>query len=208
MKRNLLSYIALIISIIAISISCFIPVELKIDAYNSIVATLSILITILIGWQIYTFFDYSTFKKESALEFEKFKIETDRNISERLDELKKNEKVRDYILESSMAAMYQGISSIYLKTNEYVAFFENMLQSIISAERINNVELMNSLSKHLISNLPDKLEMSEFDLSRISVSFYKGVNNWNKTLYYKELEKIILNIKTNKESNLSQLDSL
>ncbi|CAM3885133.1 hypothetical protein ELBR111191_14780 [Elizabethkingia bruuniana] len=215
MKKNLLSYIALVISIIAISISCFTPGDLKIDNYNSIISSLSILITVLIGWQIYALVDYSKYRKEISADFESFKKETNDSLSLKFNEINnilseydKKWGIINIKIEGDMASMYYSVASVHLKTNDYVAFLENMLHCIVAAERVGNIEMMNNASKHILINVSSGLEMSEFQLSRISTLFYKGVNNWNKTLYYKELERLILSIIVNEKSELSQLDFL
>ncbi|AQW96701.1 hypothetical protein BBD31_01760 [Elizabethkingia anophelis] len=215
MKRNLLSYIALVISIIAISASCFAPVELKIDNYNSIISSLSVLITILIGWQIYVLVDYSKYRKEISADFESFKKEMNDSLNLKFIEIKnvfseydKRWGLINIKIEGDMASMYYSVASVHLKTKDYIAFLENMINCIIAAERVGNIEMMNNASKHILIHVSPGIEMSEFQLSRISTLFYKGVNKWNKTLYYKELERLILSIIVNEKSESSQLDSL
>lgn len=75
MQKNILSIIALFLSIIAISISYFRPQELKLDAFNSIVAILSLLVTTLLGWQIFQVINIDKIRKEISLEKESFNSE-------------------------------------------------------------------------------------------------------------------------------------
>ncbi|WP_079206628.1 hypothetical protein [Riemerella anatipestifer] len=63
MKSFRLSIISLVISLIAISLAYFRPSPIEIDMFNSIITILALLITLLIGYQIFQIID---FKQEKA----------------------------------------------------------------------------------------------------------------------------------------------
>lgn len=75
----LLSSVAVLISLVAICVACPHKAELGFDYQGVIVGVLSLLVTILIGWQIYTFIDIN--KKSKELEEAKTAalISTERN---------------------------------------------------------------------------------------------------------------------------------
>ena len=60
----LLSSVAVLISLVAICVACPHKAELGFDYQGVIVGVLSLLVTILIGWQIYTFIDINKKSKE------------------------------------------------------------------------------------------------------------------------------------------------
>lgn len=68
-KWNLISVVAIIISTIALSISYFQPKQLEIDMFNSVVTILSLLVALLIGWQILQIINF----REERTDFEKTK---------------------------------------------------------------------------------------------------------------------------------------
>lgn len=61
MKNNCLSVISIVFSIIAILVAIFRSAEFGIDYQSLLIGVLSILVTVLIGWQIY---DHVMFKKK------------------------------------------------------------------------------------------------------------------------------------------------
>lgn len=67
--NNLFSLLSIVISIIAISIACIRPKELEPDMFNSVVTVLSLLVALLIGWQILQIINF----REEKADFEKVK---------------------------------------------------------------------------------------------------------------------------------------
>ena len=78
---NILSMFAIVISSIAISIVFIKPKELETDMFNSIVTILSLLVALLIGWQILQIINF----REEKADFEKakdnFKLEMQNHVT-------------------------------------------------------------------------------------------------------------------------------
>lgn len=68
-----LTIISFILSFVAIIVSLFKCESMSVDWMSVIVGVLSILVTLLVGWNIFTALD---FKKEIRLECEKLRVET------------------------------------------------------------------------------------------------------------------------------------
>ena len=67
----LLSSVAVLISLVAICVACPHKAELGFDYQGVIVGILSLLVTVLIGWNIYTFIDI----KGTSQKIDKFRAE-------------------------------------------------------------------------------------------------------------------------------------
>lgn len=68
MKKFRLNIISLVISLIAISMVYLRPEPIELDLFNSIITILALLISVLIGWQIYQVINIDKIKKEIELE--------------------------------------------------------------------------------------------------------------------------------------------
>lgn len=77
MRNFGLSIVSLVISLIAISVVHFRPKPIELDLFNSIITILTLLISILIGWQIYQVINIDKIKKD--IELERLHIQNERH---------------------------------------------------------------------------------------------------------------------------------
>lgn len=71
MKTNGFSYISIILSLIAIAVSCFLPKPVELDMFNSVITLLALLVTVLIGWQVFQVINFQKEKEEIYKEFDR-----------------------------------------------------------------------------------------------------------------------------------------
>lgn len=183
MKRNYLNYIAIIISLSTLFLFWFRLEPITAEWMGVLVGILSLLVTVLIGWNIYVLID---FKK---------------NINDA-------EQKHNYLVhhtETSLLIMYKANADIAYEKNNLFGLINNSIFAIGIAIQLGNIKLGESLLKRVLEATPEKVYMSSFYKSMLATAFY-SVKNWKLVNGYIELEKIVLNIIVNEDSNTSQLD--
>lgn len=120
----MLSFVSLVVSLITVVAWCAVSFQLKpldIATYESvIVSVLGILITLLIGWNIYTIIDVKEVRKEMN------------------DCIKKTDEMKTSIKESktlSNAYAFMGLAELFLDQNKYVNAYLKLLSSIVCFEK-------------------------------------------------------------------------
>lgn len=185
MKKNLTNYIAIAISLLTIFL-CWIRLEpISFEWMGVLIGILSLLVTVLIGWNIYVLFD---FKKK----------------------IEESEQKHNYLVshtETSLLIMYKTNADIALEKDNYFGLINNSVFAIGIAIQYGNIQLAENLINRILRETPNDLQMNSFYKSMLASSFY-SVKNWKLVNGYKDLEKLILNITVNDDSDTSQLDYL
>lgn len=183
MNKNTFNYIAIIISVSTLFIFWFRLEPITIEWMGVLVGILALLVTVLIGWNIYVLID---FKK---------------NINDA-------EQKHNYLVthtETSLLIMYKANADMAYEKNNLFGLINNSIFAIGIAIQLGNIPLAESLLKRVLEASPDKILMSSFYKSMLANALY-SVKNWKLVNGYKELENLILNIIVNEESDNSQLD--
>jgi hypothetical protein len=136
----ILSVISTIISIIAICRVCPNTSELGLDYQGIIVGILALLVTVLIGWQIFSVIDIRKIKDDVL-----------------------NMNMENYIRsERNSVEIQMSLSQYYLdrglETNDRIAVFKYLLHSIstiVHQERINDINGANAMINTIISSVSD-----------------------------------------------------
>lgn len=181
--KNIISYIAFIISILTLFLVWTRIEPVTIEWMGILVGILSLITTILIGWNIFVVID---FKK---------------NINEA------EEKHKSLIKhsETTLLIMYKTTADLSLEKQNIFGLINNSLFAIDIAIKLDNIPLAESLLNRIIEVSPNEIQMNSFYKSMLTTSFY-SVKNWKYVKGYKDLENFILNIKVTELSNQSQLD--
>ena len=163
----LLSSVAVLISLVAICVACPHKAELGFDYQGVIVGVLSLLVTILIGWQIYTFIDIN--KKSKELEEAKTAalISTERNA------------ISDFYYYILLKSDPLGV--------EY-RFLDYRISSLYHFSNIGEIETCNTIVKVLLEMIvvPEDIKVLESGKNRILMLLTK-VKDTDKIIGYEEL---------------------
>lgn len=132
-KKSIVIWLIVIsaISIISLCRTFYRDVNLGLDYTGVIVGILAVLCTILIGWQIYSFFDYN--KREEKNE---------KNILKLRDILKmhaENNNRGDYLLYDNLSDVYEIIASVDGTRAKYERIL-NKIRALYYASNINEFE--------------------------------------------------------------------
>lgn len=162
MKENKIrnfTIVSLLLSAISISISVFRAEQIQLDGANLLgwlVGILAILVTVLIGWQIF-----------ASIEINK-KLDEIRHAKE---EIAFNQSVLSCSMYGAMADFH------YTRKEELAQYLKYSLLSIVHASNINDIDLCNSVVKVVIEVCDLKTaELSKFDKELIIGLFPKIKN--------------------------------
>ena len=178
LKRNILSIISIIVSVIALFIAYFRCKPLEANWPGILVGILSVLVTVLIGWNISSLLDV----KELAREMEK-----------RIKESKENELQLGVSLHSSLANIHS--SQFKLATGHEYFFLINEVRSIMFNSYLENYIECNQHIKDIFYHRNNFLylklkdsEKEELFSSLVQVVDQDKIYQWNELIdFFKEL---------------------
>lgn len=183
MNKTILNYIAIMISVSTLFLVWFRLEPITMDWMAILVGVLALLVTVLIGWNIYVLID---FKKS-------------------IENAEQKHNILVAHTESSLLIMYTTNADFSHEKGDLFGLINNSIFAIQIAIQINNIQLAETLLKRVLEVAPKKIYMNSFEKSMLTKAMY-SVKNWKLVEGYKEFENVILNIIVNKQSKLSQLD--
>ncbi|MEG1726053.1 MAG: hypothetical protein RR313_11730 [Anaerovoracaceae bacterium] len=174
---TILGIVSLMISVIALCVAVYRTPELSFDYQGVLIGILSLLVTVLIGWQIYTFIDIN----KRAIELSKLTITASLNT------------------EKSLAISEDGAAGIYyyllLKEDplglEY-QFLYHKISSLLHTSNFDDIEACNSIVRTMLEMIvnPSKISMIQSCRDKLLILLTK-VKSTDKIIGYSELvEKI------------------
>lgn len=177
---NCLSIAAIICSVVAICVSLPSVPELGIDYIGVIVGILSLLVTMLIGWQIY---NVITIDKKIDGKIEQVSNYLSNNIKEINKETlehiqKKNDQMEEYIL-----------VSFDLMRSEYFSINKKYKSALFSYLRVIS-QLSESTSEEKLSMIDLCFEKIKEIYSFTNKDMFKSLNDEDRAFYIKSLLKI------------------
>lgn len=168
-----LSVVAIVISIVAVCFATYRSPDLDFDYQGVLVGILSMLVTVLIGWQIYTFIDIN--KKSKELEEAKAAalVSTERN-----NALTTN-AISDFYYYILLKSDPLGV--------EY-RFLDYRISSLYHFSNIGEIETCNTIVKVLLEMIvePENIKVLESCKNRIIMLLTK-IKNTEKIKGYEEL---------------------
>ncbi|MEN5132396.1 hypothetical protein [Elizabethkingia anophelis] len=184
MKEKLLSIITLVVSVAAIILVICRIEPIVWDWMAILVGILSLLVTVLLGWQLYQIFNINKIEEKLKYELDVFRGET----------------------EGALLLMYNSSLDTYRLNKDHMNFINITIHCVEKAIKLNNLVIANGLANQAIDMYPNGIGMSSFYKSIIVTSFY-AVNGWNKLNRYREFEDLVLNkITITEQVDKSQLD--
>lgn len=172
--KSVITVWLIILSIISIAALCrtfYRDVDLGVDYIGIIVGVLAALCTVLIGWQIYSVFDFSNREKANAIKITE--------INDCLDNAEGKELFRDYLFHYAIADIYAHIcNGIVVKKADYECA-RNRLEALYYASRIGDWELCKliaSMANRFIKQRRTKFNPAEIEEFRKTILSTGGQN--------------------------------
>lgn len=162
-SSNTISWIAIILSICALGVSFVRTEPFTIDSlgfFGWTVAALAILVTLLLGWQIYSAIDMKKIAKQIEVKSAEMEINNSNSISAM------NCSVYGALLESDTP-----------EGSDPFKFLNYSLLVLIHAEKLNNTLLCEQCIKNALKRMPDKLiltKLAKYELIKLLYSIYDG----------------------------------
>lgn len=161
MKAGCIKYFSIVLSIIAFLCSIATPVAIWCGSheyidfdssafYGCIITVLSILVVVLMGWQI---INYLSFEDKIRKELEKFMLTTDKKINDIVDDFNKKTDHEFYVFSNKI-----GANLLYLKAN-YITSEKSPKDAVINyieaiycchEAEMDTKGVIDSLSNHLV----------------------------------------------------------
>ena len=161
----LLSSVAVLISLVAICVACPHKAELGFDYQGVIVGVLSLLVTILIGWQIYSMIDAKNVISNIRKEVEFVAIAADRQAHQ------------------LSAAVYGSLADFYRYKDEFVyEYFYNSLLALKHHYDLKDIGACNAFVRVLNQRFPVNKHISNLQKSMLlnvmeSIKDYNTITN-------------------------------
>lgn len=184
-----ISGVAIIVSIVAVCVSNPRTTNLGFDYQGVIVGILSLLVTVLVGWQIYSVMDFN--RKIKEIERKSHIIQKIHENSERINLINKSET------EQCISLIYYhllGFSKHIPLEYEYIS---HAIEAIIYSSMLKNYDLCNTTIDVILSSItePEKIVVGDDYKKRLLVSM-NNIQSPEKINRFEELLDFILRIKT------------
>ena len=207
MKANklslLVSILAIVLSVIAISVS--LPrFELAFDYLGLITGILGILVTVLLGWNIYTIFDFRQERQKLKDYFDEQK-QSVKSVGSDLQMTFKNQIANVSLLEKHISEVYSHLMGINQSVPLSFYYVHLTLGAIINAAQSENYENCDLWVNELLTVIkePDKIEMPVTSKMYLLKSFTMIYHPENvKRL--DELHSVIARLKEIPDSNVEK----
>jgi len=184
-----ISIVSLLLSVIAVCVAVWRSPELDFDYQGVLVGVLSLLVTVLIGWQIYSIVDFN--RKIADIERKSDILQKISDNSERINLINKSET------EQCISLIYYhllGFSKHIPLEYEYIS---HAIESIIYASMLKNYNLCNITVDVILSSIkePETIVIGCDYKKRLLVSM-NNIKSTEKINRFEELLDFILRIKT------------
>lgn len=173
--------VSLALSVLAVCIAAYRTPELSFDYLGVIVGILALLVTVLIGWNIYVVMDVKGINEKMKNLEDNIKFESDKNL---------------YLNNNSTASIYydimfKGHETVRIEYN----FIQTELYAIFYASKIKNFDAANAETKILIDCAKNaKLKISNREHDRLFEIFDK-IKEKENIKRINELRTILFNIR-------------
>lgn len=165
----IISTVSIVGSVIAICISAYRTDSLGFDYQGVIVGILALLVTVLIGWQIFMIFDIKRIKDDVLnVNYENY-IRSEKNLIE---------------IQMSLSDFYLDLYTINSKRQIGFSYLLHSISAIIHQSRINDINSANAIIKRLISTIvdPSKVILRQIEYNSLlnliySIENKEGIND-------------------------------
>lgn len=179
-----ISIVSLLISVIAVCVAVWQSPELDFDYQGVLVGVLSLLVTVLVGLNIYTLVDFR--KKESMVD-EKIKL-----ITESLSNLNKAELSTSATTEHAISFLYYSLMGLKDPLGlEYRYLYHNLI-SLSKVSQLDDTKTCNEIVKGLLEVIvrPENISMKKINKDRLYRLIYLVKNPDNIEGFGELMERI------------------
>lgn len=185
----IISIVSLILSVISVCVAVWRSPELEFDYQGVIVGVLSLLVTVLIGWQIYSIVDFN--RKTKEIERKSHIIQKIQENSERINLINKSQT------EQCISLIYYhllGFSKHIPLEYEYIS---HAIESTIYASMLKDYDLCNITIDVILDSItePEKIVVGDDYKKKLLVSM-NDIQSPEKINRLEELLDFVLRIKT------------
>lgn len=157
------SVVALILSIIAIAVAVYRSPELGFDYQGVLVGVLSLLVTVLVGLNIYTLVDFR--RKENVID-EKVAL-----IAESLSNINKSELASSAAMENAIAFIYYSLMGLKDPSGLDFRYIYHNILSLEKLSLLGDIKTCNSVVKMMLETIvhPERISVSKKNKEQLYV---------------------------------------
>lgn len=155
-------YLSIVLSITAIALSCFYPKPIALDMFNSVVTVLSLLIAILLGWQIVTIINF----RDEKSDFEKIK-----------QDFKSEMEMQVFLASKSRLLINESLFNFFVnQQKDYEVFLYGLDTIALSLDNKIIVEnIIIGLKEYSKNGITFNFEFQKREIHILFFSFYKSI---------------------------------
>ena len=163
----IISIVSLALSVTAVCVACWRSPELSFDYQGVLVGVLSLLVTVLIGLNIYTLVDFK--KKEGVID-EKVGIMT-----EAISNLGKSELATSAATEHAISFLYYSLMGLKDPLGYEYRYIYHALISLAKVSMIDDIPTCNAIVKGLLETVsnPESILMKKMNKDQLYTWIYK-----------------------------------
>lgn len=179
-----ISIVSLLLSVIAVCVAVWRSPELDFDYQGVLVGVLSLLVTVLVGLNIYTLVDFR--KKESMVD-EKIKL-----ITESLSNLNKAELSTSATTEHAISFLYYSLMGLKDPLGLEYRYLYHSLISLSKVSQLDDTKTCNEIVKGLLEVIvrPENISMKKINKDRLYRLIYLVKNPDNIEGFGELMERI------------------
>lgn len=179
-----ISIVSLLLSVIAVCVAVWRSPELDFDYQGVLVGVLSLLVTVLVGLNIYTLVDFR--KKESMVD-EKIKL-----ITESLSNLNKAELSTSATTEHAISFLYYSLMGLKDPLGLEYRYLYHSLISLSKVSQLDDTKTCNEIVKGLLEVIvrPENISMKKINKDRLYRLIYLVKNPDNIEGFGEFMERI------------------
>lgn len=176
-KRNWVSVLAILISLVALFLSFIRCEPLHVDWAGVLVGCLAILVTVLLGWQIYTAININATLTEIDKQKEAIHVESE---------------VKSCLISMSLSDFYYHLLTNKVEDDLVFKYINQKIESLLHASNIGNMDLCNIITKTLLETIPPgSVFLSEYN-KKLLFDLLSRVKRTDEIKGYMELVKTLL----------------
>lgn len=185
----IISSVSLAFSVTAVCVAVWRSPELSFDYQGVIVGVLSLLVTVLVGLNIYALVD---FKRKESLVDDKIRLMT-----ESLSNLSKSELATGATTENAIASLYYSAMGLKDPLGLEYRYIYHSLISIAKVSQLGDVDTCNAIVKALLESIvaPENISMKKMNKEQLYI-WINQIKNPTKINGFGELVERIARIST------------
>jgi hypothetical protein len=170
--------VAMIVSIVSICIAAYRSPELGFDYQGVLVGILTLLVTVLIGWQIYILFDLRKIREEIDIKRQLVNMESERNMC---------------VSAMSLSDFYYSLLVNEPVKDKEFKYLNYRIAALLHASKIGDIGMCNAIVRALLESVKSELRISKYN-KKLLLDILQDIREPKKITDFYALLCLVVNI--------------